>query len=593
MKGFNYEFLDELKNKNDIVDVIGKYVVLEQRGSNFWGRCPFHHEKTASFCINSAGQFYYCFGCHKSGDVISFIKEIESLDFNDAVKFLADRAKIPLPEMEYDDEKAKLQKKQRERLLALLKDTAMFYVKNLRMPGAIKHRDYAAKRGLSGETLVKFGIGASLDFSTLPKYLEEKGYTKEEMVLSGAVDVKDGRYYDSLGGRLIVPIIDAFNQVIAFGGRLLEKADFAKYKNTKETKVFSKSNVLYNINNLKKIKNERGLSSVIIVEGYMDTISLVAAGVENVVASMGTSLTKDQARILKRYTDKVYISYDGDFAGQKAAIRGLEILKDEGLEVKVVALPDGKDPDDVVKEGGKAAYDKLLADAKPLVDFKIDILRRTFDVKKVDEKRKFVAAAIKVIRECESAAEQEDLLKTVRDLTGVTLDALKRDLYSDQPVTTPTVTQLDTHIESEGSRLITAARFVLAADVFGWKFSRDYDIREIEFPLGVHSEIKGYILDCENANAPVRFSTLYELFADDYPEEVSEIAKLDTFDGKEKDFDKQKYFEDCAKALIKEKLENEKRRLTEMYNTETDEEVKRKLATELSSIIIKLNKYSR
>ena len=592
MKGFNYEFLDELKNKNDIVDVASKYVVLEQRGTNFWGRCPFHHEKTASFCINSSGQFYYCFGCHKSGDVISLVRELEALDFNDAVKFLAERAHLPLPEIQYDDEKAKAQKKEKERLLSLLKDTALFYVKNLRTAGAVKHRDYAVKRGLSTETLTKFGIGASLDFNTLPKFLEEKGYTKEEMVLSGAVDVKDGRYYDALGGRLIVPIIDAFNQVIAFGGRLLEKADFAKYKNTKETKVFSKSNVLYNINNLKKIKNERGLNSVIIVEGYMDTISLVAAGVENVVASMGTSLTKDQARILKRYTDKVYISYDGDFAGQKAAIRGLEILKDEGLEVKVVALPDGKDPDDVVREGGKQAYDKLLADAKPLVDFKIDILRRTYDVKKIDEKRKFVASAIKVIRESESAVEQEDLLKTVRDLTGVTLEALKRDLYSEEPINiTPTVHQLETPVESEGSKSVKAARCVLAAYLFGWKFVSDYDISEIEFPLGVHNEIKSYILEKRKESKEIRFSDLYELFEDEYEEELSALAKLDTAENK--DFDKQRYFEDCEKALLKEKTESEIHRINEMIKSETDAEARKKLTLELSTLLIKLNKYSR
>lgn len=592
MKGFNYEFIDELKNKNDIVDVASKYVVLEQRGTNFWGRCPFHHEKTASFCINSSGQFYYCFGCHKSGDVISLVRELEALDFNDAVKFLAERAHLPLPEIQYDDEKAKAQKKEKERLLSLLKDTALFYVKNLRTAGAVKHHDYAVKRGLSTETLTKFGIGASLDFNTLPKFLEEKGYTKEEMVLSGAVDVKDGRYYDALGGRLIVPIIDAFNQVIAFGGRLLEKADFAKYKNTKETKVFSKSNVLYNINNLKKIKNERGLNSVIIVEGYMDTISLVAAGIENVVASMGTSLTKDQARILKRYTDKVYISYDGDFAGQKAAIRGLEILKDEGLEVKVVALPDGKDPDDVVREGGKQAYDKLLADAKPLVDFKIDILRRTYDVKKIDEKRKFVASAIKVIRESESAVEQEDLLKTVRDLTGVTLEALKRDLYSEEPINiTPTVHQLETPVESEGSKSVKAARFVLAAYLFGWKFASDYDISEIEFPLGVHNEIKSYILEKRKEGKEIRFSDLYELFEDEYEEELSALAKLDTAENK--DFDKQRYFEDCEKALLKEKTESEIHRITEMIKSETDAEARKKLTLELSTLLIKLNKYSR
>lgn len=590
MKGFNYEFIDELKNKNDIVDVVGKYVVLDQKGTNFWGRCPFHHEKTASFCVNSTGQFYYCFGCHKSGDVISFVKEMESVDFNDAVRILAERAGLKIPEVNYDDEKMKAQKKERERLLALLKDTALFYVRNLRSERAQKHRDYAEKRGMTAETLNKFGIGASLDFDTLPKYLAEKGYTKDEMLLSGAVDVKDGRLYDSLGGRLIVPIINAFNQVVAFGGRLLEKADFAKYKNTKETKIFSKSNVLYNINNLKKIKNERGLNSVIIVEGYMDTISLVMAGVENVVASMGTSLTKDQARILKRYTDKVFISYDGDFAGQKAAIRGLEILKEEGLEVKVVALPDGKDPDDVVKDGGKALYDKLLLEAKPLVDFKLEILRKTFDVSKIDEKRKFVAQAIRVIKESPSATEQEDLLKTVRDMTGVTLEALKRDLYNEEAVA-PSAPKVAVQTESEGSKSVKAGRFVLSAYLFGKRFADNFDLKEIEFPLPVHNEIKEYILSCKAEDKEVRFNNLYELFADDYPEEIAELAKLDTAEND--DFDKEKYFEDCAKTLLKEKAEREIAKVTAMYSNETDAEKRKQYAVELSALIKIKNKYSR
>ena len=430
MKGFDSRFIDELKSKNDLVSVAEKYMRLEQRGGNFWGCCPFHHEKTPSFTINSMKQFYYCFGCHKSGDVISFIMEMESLDFNDAVKFLAERVHMPLPEIKIDDEKIKEQKRKKERSLALLRDTALFYVNNLRSSDADKHYEYMVKRGLDKDGVTKFGVGASLDFNTLPKYLLSKGYTEEEMISSGAVGKsKSGSLYDELGGRLIIPIINQFGQVVAFGGRLLEKADFAKYKNTRETSVFSKSKTLYNLVNVKKLKNEKGLDGIIIVEGYMDTISLVQAGFENVVASMGTSLTKDQARILKRYTEKVYISYDGDFAGQKAAIRGLEILKEEGLEVKVVSLPDGLDPDDVIKKFGASGYKDLLINAMPLIDFKLDIIKKTFDLKSVDGRRKYVTSALKVIKESESPAEQEDLLMTVRKETGYTLEALKRELY--------------------------------------------------------------------------------------------------------------------------------------------------------------------
>ncbi len=583
MKGFDAKFIDELKRKNDIVDVVGKYVRLEQRGGNFWGKCPFHHEKTASFSVNSSNQFFYCFGCHKSGDVISFIMEIESLDFNDAVKFLAERVKMPLPEVRYDDEKIREQKKQKERILELLKDTARFYALNLRKEGAEKHLEYILKRKISTECVAKFGLGASLSFNGLVAHLKEKGYTYEEMTASGAVDVKDGRYYDSLGGRLIIPIINQFNQVVAFGGRLLEKADFAKYKNTRETSVFLKSNNLYNLNNLKKLKNEKGISSVIIVEGYMDTISLVSAGINNVVASMGTSLTKDQARIIKRYTDKVFISYDGDFAGQKASIRGLEILSEEGLEVKVVCLPDGMDPDDVIKNLGAEGYLKLLADAKPLIDFKLDILKRTYDLSTVDGKRKFTSKAISVIRESPSPAEQEDLLKTVRDLTGTTFEALKRELYSTPQKEIEKREETPQFNDNVGDKTALASRFILASYLFNKQFAKETDITALEFYSPIHRGIKEHIVERINSGQEVKFSDLYEVFNEEFSEEVSRIAGMELEENNT--LDQATYFFDCVKTLklhtITEKIDN----LSKMFSLETDNDKRRELTKEITKLL--------
>ena len=305
MKGFDARFIDELKNKNDIVDLVGRYVRLEQRGGNFWGKCPFHHEKTASFSVNPTGQFYYCFGCHKSGDVINFIMEIESLDFNDSVRFLAERVKMPLPEVKYDDEKIKEQKQRKQRYYDILRETAMFYVRNIRSSQGAEHLSYAESRRFSQETIVKFGMGASLDFQSLPQYLRSKGYTNEEMIGAGVVGEKDGRCFDWIGKRLAIPMIDQFGNVVAFSGRRIDGVKEQKYLNTKETEVFSKGKIFYNLNNLKKVKNEKGLDSVIVVEGHLDVVSMSQAGVQNVVASMGTALTKDQARILKRYNEKV------------------------------------------------------------------------------------------------------------------------------------------------------------------------------------------------------------------------------------------------------------------------------------------------
>ena len=591
MRGFDNKFLDELKNKNDIVDVISRYVRLEQKGRNFWGKCPFHHEKTPSFCVNSDGQFFNCFGCHKSGDVISFIMEIESLDFMDAVKLLAERAKIPLPEARYDDEKIKEQKKQKERVLDLLRDTAIFYASNLRSDKAYKHVEYLLKRKISSEIIAKFGIGASLDFASLPKHLLAKGYTYEEMLLSGAVSVKDGRYFDALGGRLIIPMINQFNQVIAFVGRVLEKTDFGKYVNTKETIVFSKSNTLFNINNLKKLKNEKGLDGVIIVEGHIDVVSLYQSGVKNVVASMGTALTKDHARILKRYAEKIFISYDGDFAGQKAAIRGLEILKEEGLDVKVVSLPDGMDPDDVIQKFGKEGFDKCLFEAKPLIDFKLDILKKTFDVNTVDGKRKYVVNAVKVIRESSSPAEQEDLLKTVRDVTGITFEALKRELYSVPSENRLTTAEIPEFSENTGDKIVTASRFILYSYLFNKPYALETDLSALKFFTPLHSEIQSYVLKCNKVGETVRFSHLYDISGKEDSEELSKIASLDVEEDKK--YNKASYFSDCIATLRTYEINNSLENLTALFGVEKDTEKRREIAKQMSEMLKKKNELSR
>ena len=593
MKGFDAKFIEELKNKNDLVEVVSKYVHLEQRGGNYWGRCPFHHEKTASFTVNAVGQFYYCFGCHKSGDVISFIMGLESLDFNDAVKLLAERAHMTLPEVTYDDEKVKEQKKHKERVFELLKDTARFYVSNLRQPQASAHREYILKRGLSNETVAKFGIGASLDYNGLVDYLKAKGYTEKEMTDSGAVGVnKNGKCYDFLAGRLIIPGIDQFGNVISFCGRIIDnRKDVGKYVNTRETLVFTKGKNLFNINNLKKLKNEKGLSSIIMVEGHMDVISLVQAGFENVVASMGTALTKDQARILKRYAEKILICYDGDFAGQKATVKGLEILKEEGLDVKVVALPDGLDPDDVIRKYGKDGYQGFLDDAKPLIDFKLDIIKRTFDVKTVDGKRKYISSAIKVIRESDSPAEQEDLLKIVRDYTGTTYESLRRELYRADTGAKENTTVTTDYIEGAGDKVIRAARFVLYAYLFKKPFADVEDVNGVEFTNPVHIEIMHYVREKLESNQSPRFSDLFDMFENSDHAELSLIAEMETDESK--NFDQQSYYNDCIRTLKIDGCNRKLEKMTALFSQETDLTKRREYAKVMARLLAEKNGYSK
>ena len=591
MKGFDAKFIDELKLKNDIVDVVGRYVRLDQKGGNFWGKCPFHHEKTASFSVNPRGQFFYCFGCHKSGDVISFIMEIEALDFSDAVRFLAERVNMPLPEIKYDDEKIKEQKKHKQRVLELLRETALFYVKNLRSEKGGAHYEYALKRKFTPETLVKFGFGASLDYNTLPKYLKDKGYTYEEMVSAGAVGEKNGRYFDWLGGRLIIPLIDQFGNVISFAGRRIDGVKEQKYINTRESCVFSKGKTFFNINNLKKAKNETGIDSVILVEGHLDVVSMVQGGLNNVLASMGTAFTKDQARILKRYTDKVIVSFDGDFAGQNATVKGLEILSEEGIDVKVMSLPDGKDPDDVVRELGADGYRRLMAEAMPLIDFKLEVVRRSFNLNTVDGKRKYVTSAIDVIRESASPVEQEDLLKTVRDLTGVTFEALRRELYKVDDKKKEVVDVTPQFTDNVGDKHALAARFVLASYLFNKPYARETDVKSMEFTLPVHKEIQNYILERIEKKERIQFNDLYELLSDDFSEEISRIAGLETEENKT--FDQSVYFFDCVRTLKVDKLSREIKRLTELFASETDTEKRKTFTIEMARLTAEKNKLNK
>ena len=551
-RGMDPRFMQELKQKNNIVEVIGSYIALDRKGGNYWACCPFHHEKTPSFAVNESEQFYHCFGCGVSGDVVRFVQEIESTDFPGAVRILAARAKIPVPESDFDSEKAAALKRKRDTLVKILLDTARFYLSNLYGGRAEAHLEYISRRKLAPTTVKKFGLGASLDFYSLPEYLTGKGYSRADLLDSGVLtEAKNGRLIDSQGGRLIFPIINAFDEVVAFGGRLLEKSDFAKYKNTKETLVFNKSKTLYNINLLKKLKRTKPISEVIVVEGYMDTISLYQAGFENVVASMGTSLTKDQARLVKRYSENVLISYDGDFAGQKADLRGLEILKDENLNVRVVPLPDGLDPDDVAKQGA-AAYQACLDAAMPLIDYKLHALEGKYDLKKSEDKRNFLAEALKVVRTAESESEKEDLLKKLRDKTEISYQSLERDL-NNLPVEKQLEIAVPPPSEAGTDKYKKAARFILAAKLFSAPYAENYTLDGIEFEDNVHKIIAQYIGSCEKNAEKVRPSELFEILDEDCPE-FNEILDLNYGDKLSGEI-AERFFSDSVKTLERERSE--------------------------------------
>lgn len=579
------DFIRVLKEKNDIVEVIGSYIKLERRGYNYWACCPFHHEKTPSFSVNAADRFYHCFGCGASGDVIGFIKNYENVDFMQAVQILAARAHLEVPA--YDDrtaEEAAAKKKKRDRLSALMKDAARFYLGNLYSGRADAHLAYLQKRGISPSTARKFGLGASLDYVSLPSHLLAQGYTAEELVDSGACARTDeGRLIDAEGGRLIIPIINHMDEVVAFGGRLLQKSDRAKYKNTRETMLFNKSKTLYNVNLVKKEKRAAAISSLIIVEGYMDAISLYEAGFHCVVASMGTSLTKEQARLAKRYKENILISYDGDFAGQKANLRGLEILKQEGLKVRVVPMPEGLDPDDVIRRRGAEGYQACLDAAMPLIDFRLFASKRKYDLAKTEERREYVAEALSILREAESATEREELLRRVARETGVTLNALQRDFENAPKLPrteeTPPVRQED---DADAER--KAARFVLAAALLGKPYAQKCDLMQFEFTDPTHRTVAAYVTK-ERASGSVRASGIFDLMPADG--ELAEILDLDYGDNLDSAA-AERYFADSVALLLRRPLMNRVAKLRADYEKAQTMQEKREILTRIDEYTKKL-----
>ena len=594
-KGIDGEFLRALKQKNDIVEVIRSYVPLDRKGGNHWACCPFHHEKTPSFSVSEGDQFYHCFGCGVSGDVVKFVQEIESTDFIGAVRILAARAKMTVPEGNFDSERALEMKKKRDAHAKIMLDSARFYLSNLYSGDkrAQAHLEYIARRGLAPSTVKRFGLGASLDFYGLPDYLAGKGYFRQDLIDSGVLqEGKNGRLSDSQSGRLIFPIINAFDEVIAFGGRLLEKSDFAKYKNTKETLLFNKSKTLYNINLLKKLKREQPITNVIIVEGYMDTISLYQAGFKNVVASMGTSLTKEQARLVKRYTENVLISYDGDFAGQKADLRGLEILADVDLKVKVVPMPDGLDPDDVAKQGHDA-YQKCLDAAMPLIDYKIHALERKFDISKAEDKRAFLVEALKVIATAETESVKEDLLRKLRDKLGVTYHALEKDLQavsktkSEDVQITSIPKQKIAETSAGTDKHVKAKRFILAAKLFSASYARDFDLQKILFTDEIQRLIANYVIEKESVGERARPSELFEILDED----CAELNAILDFNYEDKLTDEvaERFFNDSVKELRKERLEAEIAQCNALCTQTSDLEERRRLTKRLSELIKEKN----
>ena len=422
------EIIDQVIAANDIVSVIGEHVHMKRSGSGYMGLCPFHSEKSPSFSVSPGKQVYHCFGCGESGNVVTFVMKYENATFQEALKILADRAGIKLPEVQYSEE-SKKKNEQRDRLFAINKDAATYYFRLLRSPRGRRGMDYFRQRQLSDETLNRFGLGfADGADSDLVAYLRKRGYADEDILLSGvaAFDEKRG-LHDKFWNRVMYPIMDVTNRVIGFGGRVMGDGK-PKYLNSPETPIFDKSHNLYGLNLAKRSR----CGYFILCEGYMDVIAMHQAGFSQAVASLGTSFTEGQAQILKRYVPTVLLSYDSDGAGVKAAMRNIGILHSAGLTGKVVDLRPYKDPDEFMKGAGREEFQKRLDNAENSFLYQIRQMQTNYDLSDPAAQTRFYHEIARRLCEFDDEIERENYTKKMADLYFIPLETLRREVASYQ-----------------------------------------------------------------------------------------------------------------------------------------------------------------
>ena len=426
---FPQSFLDELIARSDIVDVVSSYVQLTRKGSNLFGLCPFHSEKTGSFSVSPDKQIYYCFGCKRGGGVVNFIMEEENLPFPDAVRFLAKRAGMEVPEEEGDREAGR----RRQRLLDLNRDAARFYYQLLQQPEGQAVREYLARRRITRQTAIRFGMGASLDaWDVLLTAMAKKGYTKSELLEAGlVVQNKNGGLYDKFRNRLMLPVIDTRGDVVAFGSRVLDKSE-PKYMNSSETPVYSKRRVLYGLNLAKKTKRP----NIILCEGNLDIVTLHQAGFDNAVASMGTALTVEQTRLLSRFTKELVLCYDNDNAGKIATERALQILNNSEFSVKVLQLPrrlvDGEyvkqDADDFIKYQGADAFERLLTGSENGVEFRMEQVAGKYDLASDEARVAYCEEISSLLAGLPSAVEREIYTVRAAETAKISPEAMRLEV---------------------------------------------------------------------------------------------------------------------------------------------------------------------
>lgn len=574
--GFTPEFLEELKYKCDIVEVISQYVPLQKKGGRYFGCCPFHNEKTPSFCVNNG--WYHCFGCGASGDVVKFVMEMESVSFYDAVKILADKVGLQLPEVKLDPQYAQ-KKEHGDVLKQLMRDAARYYRNNLLDEKKGKDaREYLHNRGLDNEIAKRYGLGLSLDNESMVGYMRRKGYSLKDLEECGLVGNAQ-RPYDAFANRIIVPIMDSMSNVIAFGGRIYHgEKDVAKYKNSTNTTLFDKGRTIYGINFIKRDKKMNGVAykELILVEGYMDVISLGASGIKNAVACMGTALTDGQARELSRMTENLYVCYDGDGAGKKATIRNVDILAKFVQNVRVISLDEGKDPDETVREGGAEAFLKKQKEALPVIEYKLKLCADANDLGSVNGRAKYVQSALKVLKTIDNRAEREVYMDVVSKMSGVSVATLTDEAGMIRPVK---IEQPKENDEEKIAKNLRASRFVLNRIVKGEKYVDLSKIKTEWLENDLHRQVFEWAKTMPEHTDMVK--TMFSVFGYDN-EEISNILNINMkFADNIREAD---YFNDCVLMLANEFVSKRLEQVKNGYNELSDPEAKRASIAEISRL---------
>lgn len=582
------DIIEKIKNDNDIVDVISDKVNLKRSGRNYMGLCPFHNEKSPSFSVSSDKQIYKCFGCGEAGNVITFVMKTRNLSFIDSVRVLAERI-----HMDIDVYNQNAKDNNNEHLFKLNVEAARFFLNSLQYNKTAK--DYFLNRGITEKTMRNFGLGYALnDWQGLLKFLTKKGYSELDLINAGLViKSENGRFYDRFRNRVIFPVFDYKGKVIGFGGRVLDDSK-PKYLNSPETELFKKGINLYGLNFAVKYNTSR---TFIIVEGYMDCITLHQYGINNAVASLGTALTVYQAKLLKRYSDNIIISYDADAAGQNATVRGLKILKETGLNVKVLKVPEGKDPDEFIRKNGRAAFEELIKKALPVIEYRLNKAAESINFKSSDEVLKYIKNAAKILIDVDPV-ENDIYIKKISEKTNIKEQAIYDLINQEGQKDNDNLKDMN-NMDKNGQKLYLEPAFIKSErlllkimlqqsdEVYNYIVSR---IRGSDFNLNSHRKIFDLIIEY-NELAPENRKKAIELKCDDV-ESSSEWVNICEEEINSEDCDLNLLIDDYITNVKKYKLEESKKdimKIIKQYEINGMIEQSLKMVKELNNIQNEIN----